>query len=351
MFQLVGQMQQLPFGPADIIKVHRGMNMVKVSVGEHISEPSEVYIATVIDGDKLSTNIVFFLVEPKVRTLYGFEGNPYESSNRIEVETEAREFVEEMGAILEDIGWETMSEEVKGSWLDQQFLFPAKEELQIKQPVDDPGDLVEEEVVEAEIEVEAAREGEGVETEGGVEVEEQVILLDADVEILTEAEVLDEAGPEAAPEETTETAPVKKPPTDPPDKVSDDTPPEKTAEAANDAQMKRQTGESLEKADGKIVFVEEKFDEMLKQAFLIPPDDPEDKEESKGDKSESVKTEVVADEPALSPDVGTGEEEAAGTGDILVESLSEDGAPDADATPEHQERSSSEIILRFLSKM
>jgi hypothetical protein len=348
LFQLVGQMQQLPFDPADIIKVHRGMNMVKVSVGEHLSEPSEVYIATVTEGDKLSTNVVFFLVEPKVRTLYGFEGNPYESSNRIEVETEAREFVEEMGAILEDIGWETMSEEVKGSWLDQQFLFPAKEELQIEQPVDDPGDLVE---VVVEAEVEAAGEGEGVETEGEVEVEEQVILLDTDVEILTEAEILDEAAAEAAPEETTDTAPVKKPPTDPPEKVPDDTPPEKTAEAANDAQLKRQTGESLEKADGKIVFVEEKFDEMLKQAFLIPPDDPGDEEESKGEKSEGVKTEVAADEPVLSPDGGTGEEEAAGTGDILVESPSEDGAPGADANPEHQERSSSEIILRFLSKM
>lgn len=349
MFQLVGQMQQLPFDPADIIKVHRGMNMVKVSVGEHLSEPSEVYIATVIDGDKLSTNVVFFLVEPKVRTLYGFEGNPYESSNRIEVETEAREFVEEMGAILEDIGWETMSEEVKGNWLDQQFLFPAKEELQIEQPVDNAGEPVE--VVEAEVEVEVAGEGEGVETEGGVEVEEQVILLDTDVEILTEAEILDEAAAEAAPEETTETAPVKKPPPDPPEKVSDDTPPEKTAEAANDAQLKRQTGESLEKADGKIVFVEEKFDEMLKQAFLIPPDDPEDEEESKGDKSEGVKTEAVADEPALSPNGGTGEKEAAGTGDILVGSPSEDGAPGADANPGHLERSSSEIILRFLSKM
>jgi hypothetical protein len=117
-------MKHLPFGPEDIVKVHRGMNMVKVSVGEHLSEPSEVYIATIKDEEKLSTNIIFYLIEPKVRTLYGFEGNPYVSSNRINIETEAREFVEEMGAILEDIGWESMSEEDQKSWLGQQFLFP-----------------------------------------------------------------------------------------------------------------------------------------------------------------------------------------------------------------------------------
>jgi hypothetical protein len=76
-------MKHLPFGPEDIVKVHRGMNMVKVSVGEHLSEPSEVYIATIKDEEKLSTNIIFYLIEPKVRTLYGFEGNPYVSSNRI----------------------------------------------------------------------------------------------------------------------------------------------------------------------------------------------------------------------------------------------------------------------------
>jgi len=303
-------MKQLPFGPEDIVKVHRGMNMVKVSVGEHHSEPSEVYIATIKDEEKLSTNIIFYLIEPKVRTLYGFEGNPYVSSNRINIETEAREFVEEMGAILEDIGWESMSEEDQKSWLGQQFLFPTQEELQADQPVDDalvsvePGLEVEREKGKGERQEEVEVEVEG-EEEGEEAIEEETILLDI------AAKIPDEAPVEAFKEE--------KPAVTAQEKVPDDLPTEEPAESEDDTQAKRQTGESLEKADKKVVFVEEKFDEMLKQAFLISPDD-------------------------MGDDEGTEPDESAGSKDV-------EETPEAESTPEVQTRTNTEKILRFLSKM
>jgi len=301
-------MKQLPFGPEDIVKVHRGMNMVKVSVGEHLSEPSEVYIATIKDEEKLSTNIIFYLIESKVRTLYGFEGNPYVSSNRINIETEAREFVEEMGAILEDIGWESMSEEDQKSWLGQQFLFPTQEELQADQPIDDalvsvePGLEVEREKGKGErqeeVEVDVDVEGEGA-------IEEETILLDIEAKIPDEAPV--EAFKEEEPTVTAQ------------EEVPDDLPTEEPAESEDDSQAKRQTGESLEKADKRVVFVEEKFDEMLKQAFLISPEDNGD-------------------------DEGTEPDESAGSKDV-------EETPEAESTPEVQTRTNTEKILRFLSKM
>jgi hypothetical protein len=339
-------MKHLPFGPEDIVKVHRGMNMVKVSVGEHLSEPSEVYIATTKDEEKLSTNIIFYLIEPQVRTLYGFEGNPYVSSNRINIETEAREFVEEMGAILEDIGWESMSEEDQKSWLGQQFLFPTQEELQADQPVDDalvsvePGLEVEngkgkregqEEIEQEEVDVEVEEVEEAA-------IEEETILLDIEAKIPDEAPV--EAFKEEEPAVTAQ------------EEVPDDLLTEEPTEPENDAQAKRQTGESLEKADKRVVFVEEKFDEMLKQAFLISPDDMGDDEGTEPDESAGSKdVEETPGEPVDAADESSVKEETVEDSQIQAESASEEETSETESTPEVQTRTNTEKILRFLSKM
>ena len=358
LFQLVGEMQELPFGPEDIIKVHRGMNMVKVSVGEHLSEPSEVYITTVKVGDQLATNIVFFLIEPKVRTVYGFEGNPFDPSKRIDVETGAREFVEEMGAILEDIGWESMAETDRESWLKQQFLFPTSDELQGDQSDDDS--LLS---VQPELEGRAVKEEEQGKVEGELEVEvegpeeeqveedvvEDVILLDTEVEVLDYDSA--EAIPEVTPDETVDSTTVEETPEK---EAIVENVPEETAGTEDDSRTKRQTGESLEKADGKIVFVEEKFDEMLKQAFLIPPDasEDEDEEESQGNESREInETQDAQDESAEVLDSGPVEGGMDETGMMQTESPPGNEYPEGETTQVHPDSFNTEIILRFLSKM
>ncbi|TNF45817.1 hypothetical protein EP232_05335, partial [bacterium] len=325
MFLLIGEMREMPFGPEDIVKIHRGMNMVKVSVEEYLSEPSEVYIATIKDGEKLSTNVVFYLIEPKVRILYGFEGNPYEPSSRINIETEAREFVEEMGAILEDIGWENMSDEGQKSWLDQQYLFPTREEFQADQSVDDT--VVS---VEPGLEVESGkgkRQGpEEVEAEVDTEAEEEAFLPDIEVE-----------DPNGAPVETSkeeERAVAGQ------EEVSDETATEEAAEPEGDTQAKRQTGESLEKADKKVVFVEEKFDEMLKQAFLISPDDTGNDEGTEREESAGAKVvEKIQVESADAAEDSPVKEETVKDARIQADSASEGDAHKPESTRDVEERS------------
>lgn len=344
MFQLVGQMRQLPFGPDDIVKVHRGMNMVKVSVGEHISEPSEVYITTVQEGNHLATNVVFFLIEPEVRALYGFEGNPYEPSKRIDVETEAREFVEEMGAILEDIGWENMSRDDREGWIAQQFLFPKHDELQSEgtavNGLESPEPEMEEERGKGEQHQEA-----GVEGEAGGSVEEDVILLDTDAEG-PDGMLPDEESPEEVPG-----APLGVTDDSPPEKVAGDISPDETGEAADDPRVKREAGESLDKADGKIVFVEEKFDEMLKQAFLIPPDDKQSDAKSREVEPNGAGEAGAASTGSEGDPVEDSGREKATVGEGLGESAQEDSDSRGEGGGESPERSEAEIILRFLSKM
>ena len=272
MFVLKLELDEVPFLPDDLVKVNRGMNMVKVSVGEHHSEPAEVYIATARDGGNLSTYIVFYLTEPGVRALYGFDGNPYPPPRRIDVETEALEFVEEMGAILEDIGWETMSAENKMGWLSQQLLFSPENELAEMDP--EPGEVESDDILE-EIQI---VEPLSVETED---------VVGGEIEPGSAGEPVRAAEMEEDPEE-------------------------------NDVELKR----TLDGGDGKIVFAEDQFDEMLKKAFINPSDDVS----------------------AGGPDPGK-EQRPPEIAEVVT------AEPDPHGSPAVEEFSDAERILRFLSKM
>ena len=307
MFEHLKDLQELPFQPGSIVKIHRGMNMIKVSVGGHQSEPSEVYIVTAEDGADLVTYVVFYMVEPRYRAIFTYDQNPFESDRRIAVETEASEFVEEMGAILEDIGWESMPAEDREEWLGQQFLF---------------GDGGEEVVEVAEVAVDIDPEEELVEAE-----ELEVIEDVDDLTVETETE----------PEE--------------------DGKPEGVAEPGQPEVEPDRTIEEAEKSGKSVVFAEEKFDEMLKQAFLSPSEEeageagPEEAEgEKEGDEEETLDAEAVPEEefdvevtveaePASIEEKDGSEEQPAQ--DI------EAGIPDA----EDPAREMREKILRFFSKM
>ncbi len=215
MFNLLGEFTDPPFAMGNIAKIHRGMNQVNVSVGEHMSEPSEVYVVTAEEGKgaELSTFVVFFLEDPRIRIVYGSDDNPYSTDRRIEVESEAIEFIEEMGAIVEDIAWEEMDPKGRGDWLAKQPLFPSGEEPQ----ADEVEDLSEEALI--------------LEVEEPEEMEYQV--SEAELEEDEELEVEQDDAPAPGGE-----GPAKS--------VIDD-------------------------SVDKVVLVEERFDEMLEQAFLKKP--------------------------------------------------------------------------------
>ncbi len=123
MFQLEPQVIELPCSPEDLVKVYRSMNMVKISVDDFVSEPSEAYIVTSRASGGLQTHIVFYLEAPAVRVLYGYDQNPYPPDLRITVEAEAADVVEQMGAILEDVGWDVLPASGRARWLAQEYLF------------------------------------------------------------------------------------------------------------------------------------------------------------------------------------------------------------------------------------
>jgi hypothetical protein len=119
----------LPCEPEDLLKVCRSMNMVKLSIDDFVSEPCETYVVTSKapgaggPAGLLQTHIVFYLESPAIRAVFSSDGNPYPAGKKIQVEGEAMEMVEQMGAILEDVGWEAMSPVARVQWLAQEYLF------------------------------------------------------------------------------------------------------------------------------------------------------------------------------------------------------------------------------------
>lgn len=165
MFNLMADNDYLPVEEENIVQIHQGMNKLRVSVGEHVSEPSEVFIVTGEDGGLYRSFIVFFMHEPESHVIYGFEGNPYAPDRQEDVLGDAYEFLEEMGAILEEVPWESMSAEEQESWLAAGTLYPL--------PPDDVDDLLEEleeirpgELLEVLDEEEQAADGQGDDVEG-----------------------------------------------------------------------------------------------------------------------------------------------------------------------------------------
>jgi len=123
MFELLPNVHKVPINPDALKVVHRGMNKVRVSVGEHNSEPSEVYIVTGKSDGDLETYIIFFMLEPGIHVVYGCGQNPYAPALEEQILEEATIFVEAMGSILEEVPWGTMTADQRSDWVEKEALY------------------------------------------------------------------------------------------------------------------------------------------------------------------------------------------------------------------------------------
>jgi len=263
MFELLSNVQTVPIDQHSLVMVHRGMNKVRVSVGEHSSEPSEVYITTGQSGENLESYIIFYMLEPQIRVVYGCDQNPYEPDQKEQVIEEAITFVEDMGSILEEVPWETMTLDQRSAWLEKEILYGAP-------------------VVEQLEELEELEEVEEIEAVEFVEIDDdepaEVILENDDPE---EVVVQEDADPEAGEyvvdisedelqEALDEDGEDKVPPIS---QMDDEDPADTVSEPENidegDADQEDVNGIVAGGMED-VVIGEGDFDELLKQAFLKP---------------------------------------------------------------------------------
>jgi hypothetical protein len=132
MFELLSDVHTVPVDKDSLATVYLGMNKVRVSVGDHVSEPSEVYILTGRSNGNLESYIIFYMLEPGIHVVYGWNQNPYAPEHKEQVIEVAVNFVEEMGSILEEVPWETMTSDQRTAWIEKEILFspPVIEELE-----------------------------------------------------------------------------------------------------------------------------------------------------------------------------------------------------------------------------
>jgi hypothetical protein len=362
MFELLSNVQSIPIDQDSIAMVHRGMNKVRVSVGEHNSEPSEVYIITgwsktlASPGqtrllENLETYVIFYMLEPGIQVVYGCDENPYAPTLKEPIIEEAIIFVEEMGSILEEIPWDNMTADQRSSWVE-------KENLYAPLVIDELEEVEEFETVEvASLEDEVTEEA----------------LLEADLDLDPEDDVVEIS------EDEFEQALS--------DSESDDM--LQVSQEVDEIPMGvgLETGD-MEKDDlggiksaGKedVVVAEGDFDELLRQAFLKP--DVAEKTKFKKRKMEAVKIEEEQTVPEIADDDESGdllvEEEAELSGvfgnDVLEKELETPGKPEAaydagsapsregkaadvaEVSPRANDRALSEqdsrlMVIRFLSR-
>jgi hypothetical protein len=325
MFELLSNVQSVPIDQDSLAMVHRGMNKVRVSVGEHSSEPSEVYIITGQSNGNLESYIIFYMLEPGIHVVYGCDENPYTLDRKEQVIEEAIVFVEEMGSILEEIPWETMTPDQKSAWVEKEILYAAPVIVELER-LEEPEEL--EELLEVdEIEAVEYEEISDEEPEEKVLEEDPILETVEDVVEISEDEV-EQALTDNGSEEILSVS-------------------EEDGENSADLDSEPEHIDE-EDVDGigsvgmeDVVIAEGDFDELLKQAFL-KPDDAKKSRYSKG-KREPVKVEEefpVPEEPEDAPDdEGMLEEETE-----LSEAIQSAEVEEEQEMPEEPEAAVEEVI-------
>ena len=286
MFELLSNVQSVPIDKDSLAMVHRGMNKVRVSVGEHSSEPSEVYIITGQSSGNLESYIIFYMLEPGIHVVYGCDQNPYAPDRKEQVIEEAITFVEEMGSILEEIPWETMTPDQRSAWIENEILYaaPVIEELEELEEVQEIEAVESVEIDDEEPEEAVLQEDPALET-----VQDVVDISENEVEQALTDNGLDESPPVSEEDDEKPTDVVSEP-----EDIDED-----DVDGIDVAGMED------------VVVAEGDFDELLKQAFLKP--DVAEKTKFKKGKKKPVKVETESPVPEVpahaQDDEGMGEEE------------------------------------------
>jgi len=283
MFELLSDVHTVPVDKDTLATVYLGMNKVRVSVGDHVSEPSEVYILTGRSNGNLESYIIFYMLEPGIHVVYGWNQNPYAPEHKEQVIEVAINFVEEMGSILEEVPWETMTSDQRTAWVEKEILFspPVIEELEEIEEIQAEEIIQVEDETDDDLEVDSPLDLAGDVVEVSEDEMQQALSENGNVESLSAS---DEDDYESMDEDEIDAGGMED-----------------------------------------IVVAEGDFDALLKQAFLKP--DVAEKTKVKKGKKKAVKAEKrepVPKEPAKDEDV-----------EVIVENLAQ--ASEADEGVETEE--------------
>jgi len=113
----------------DLVKVIFSINTHDVATTETGNERASSSVIFVREGKtKLSAYVGLYLLNTERKLFYSHSSNPFPKKDLQEVENEARLFVEELGALLDEEDFSTMSELEKERWIYEQSIFSLKKQ-------------------------------------------------------------------------------------------------------------------------------------------------------------------------------------------------------------------------------
>ena len=124
MFTIDPNITAIPLKGKDLYKALFSMNTHQVATPEMGLAEAHSYVFFRREGNKgLSAYIGIYLLHSDREYFYPYSGNPFSESEMRQVEEEARSFVEDLGAMLDEIDCAHMSDLEKNHWIEAQNIF------------------------------------------------------------------------------------------------------------------------------------------------------------------------------------------------------------------------------------
>ncbi len=127
MFTIDSTITDIKIREKNLIKAFFSMNNHQVATPEMMLEEARSYILFFREGDgKISSYIALHLLTTGRKMFYAHSTNTFPESEMESVSQEALEFVEGLGALIDEADFSKSSSEDKRSWIDKQDIFSQK---------------------------------------------------------------------------------------------------------------------------------------------------------------------------------------------------------------------------------
>lgn len=127
MFAIDSSINDLKIREKSLLKVFFSMNVHHAAAPDMSLEEARSYVFFFNEGrETISSYIGLHFLHSDRRLFYTCSKNPFAYGELTEVETEARNFAEDLGAMLDEIDFAKMSDLEKGRWIDEQEIFSGR---------------------------------------------------------------------------------------------------------------------------------------------------------------------------------------------------------------------------------
>ncbi len=129
MFSIDASIRDLKVKDRSLFKVLFSMNNHQVANPEMSLEEARSYVFFFRDGGKMQAYVGLYFIPSDRRMFYTHSSNPFPESELANVEEEARNFAEDLGAMLDEFQFSNLSDEERTNWMEaQEILTPKKKE-------------------------------------------------------------------------------------------------------------------------------------------------------------------------------------------------------------------------------